>query len=53
LEAKPKRGNAVYFENVDECGQINPDLLHTGAPVIHGEKWIAVKWIRAEQWSSN
>lgn len=50
LESRPKRGNAVYFESVDEFGQIDPRLLHTGAPVIQGEKWIAVKWIRAEEW---
>lgn len=51
LEAKPKLGNAVYFESVDEFGRVNSDLLHAGAPVINGEKWIAVKWIRAEPYN--
>jgi len=50
LESRPKRGNAVYFESVDKFGQIDPRLLHTGAPVIRGEKWISVKWIRAQAW---
>lgn len=50
IEAKPRRGNAVYFESVDAFGQLDPRLLHAGAPVTQGEKWIAVKWIRAEPW---
>jgi len=52
LEAKAKQGNAVYFESVDENGQIDPKSLHASSPVIRGAKWIAVKWIRAEPWSN-
>jgi prolyl 4-hydroxylase len=46
IETKPRRGSAVYFENLDDNGQVNPQTLHAGAPVGRGEKWIATKWIR-------
>jgi prolyl 4-hydroxylase len=46
IETKPRKGCAVYFENVNEQGEIDPRTLHAGAPVGKGEKWIATKWIR-------
>lgn len=46
IETKPRKGCAVYFENVNERGEIDARTLHAGAPVGKGEKWIATKWIR-------
>ena len=46
LSVKPQRGHAVYFENLDVQGRLEPRTLHAGAPVRAGEKWIATKWIR-------
>jgi prolyl 4-hydroxylase len=42
----PKRGSAVYFEYCNGRGQVDLRTLHAGCPVIHGEKWIATKWMR-------
>jgi prolyl 4-hydroxylase len=47
LAIRPKKGSAVYFEYVNQEGEIDPHTLHGGAPVTHGEKWIATKWMRA------
>ncbi|WP_085316438.1 2OG-Fe(II) oxygenase [Derxia lacustris] len=46
LEVKPQRGNALYFESLDDQEQVDPRTLHGGAPVGKGEKWIATKWMR-------
>ncbi|MEJ8820559.1 2OG-Fe(II) oxygenase [Variovorax humicola] len=46
LTVVPKKGSAVYFEYLNDRGQVDPMTLHGGAPVIQGEKWIATKWMR-------
>lgn len=45
LKFKPKLGTAILFKNVVDQ-QTNPNSLHSGEPVLKGEKWIAVKWVR-------
>jgi len=44
LEVMPARGNAVFFS----YERPHPDTrtLHSGAPVLEGEKWVATKWLR-------
>lgn len=42
----PIKGSAVYFEYCNSKGEIDPQTLHAGMPVIKGEKWIATKWMR-------
>lgn len=46
LTVTAKKGNAIYFENIDPQGKPNPQTLHAGMPVLAGEKWIATKWLR-------
>lgn len=46
LTVSAKKGNAIYFENIDQQGKPNLDTLHAGMPVLSGEKWIATKWLR-------
>lgn len=46
LSIVPKRGTGVYFEYVNEDGQLDEASLHGGAPVTSGEKWVATKWVR-------
>ncbi len=46
VSVRPKKGTAVLFYNVTVDGKDDPQSLHGGAPVIQGEKWIGVKWIR-------
>ena len=32
LMVSAKRGNAIYFENIDSQGKVNPQTLHAGMP---------------------
>jgi prolyl 4-hydroxylase len=48
LEVKPVKGNAVLFFNLNHAGQLEPQSLHGGTPVLAGTKWIATKWIRTQ-----
>jgi prolyl 4-hydroxylase len=49
IVCQPKKGYAVYFEYITEDGGVNFKTLHSGMPVIKGEKWIATKWTRQEE----
>jgi prolyl 4-hydroxylase len=46
LTVKPHPGSAVYFEYVNQSGQLDSRCLHAGRPVAQGDKWIATKWLR-------
>ncbi|MEQ1637090.1 MAG: 2OG-Fe(II) oxygenase [Methylococcales bacterium] len=46
LKVVPRQGSAAYFSYFNSQGQVDPATLHSGAPVIAGEKWIATKWMR-------
>jgi len=52
FEVSPQRGNAAYFEYCNSHGQVNPLSLHSSNPVIAGEKWVAVKWMRQRRFIS-
>lgn len=45
----PTKGSAVYFEYFYNDGKINELTLHSGEPVISGEKWVATQWMRKKQ----
>lgn len=44
LKVPPTAGDAVLFYNCTPEGIEDPLSLHGGAPVLEGEKWVAVKW---------
>lgn len=46
INIRPMKGNAVIVHNCTPNGLEDPLSLHGGAPVIKGEKWLAIKWIR-------
>ncbi len=50
LSVMPRKGSAVYFEYGNSLGQSDPKTLHSGDPVLSGEKWIATKWMRNKQY---
>jgi prolyl 4-hydroxylase len=50
LAVKPRRGAALWFQNVTATGEVNPQLLHAGEPVIHGTKYICTAWLRETAW---
>jgi hypothetical protein len=41
-----KRGNALFFWNVEPDGTPDKRLLHAGLPPTSGEKWMLSQWIR-------
>lgn len=47
VQVTPRRGNGVFFS----YGRPDPATrtLHGGAPVLEGEKWIATKWLREQE----
>ncbi|NOT67688.1 MAG: 2-oxoglutarate-dependent dioxygenase [Methylophilaceae bacterium] len=50
LTIAPKKGSALYFEYCNSLNQVDPLSLHSGMPVIAGEKWIATKWMRQNRY---
>ena len=46
ISVKPKRGTALYWNNIKSDGKFDTRSSHLGCPVILGNKWIANKWIR-------
>jgi prolyl 4-hydroxylase len=51
LSVTPKKGSAAYFEYCNSQGQVDPQTLHSGVPVVAGEKWIATKWMRQHRYN--
>lgn len=45
----PQKGMAVYFEYFYNDHTLNELTLHSGAPVIYGEKWAATQWMRRQK----
>jgi prolyl 4-hydroxylase len=46
VKVSAKTGRMLIWENLDYNGNPDLDTLHAGLPVIHGEKWIAIVWVR-------
>ncbi|KAG2442630.1 hypothetical protein HXX76_002715 [Chlamydomonas incerta] len=46
LRYKPRAGDAVLFWSTFPDGQLDQHALHGSCPVVTGNKWVAVKWIR-------
>jgi len=42
----PKTGRLLAWGNTNDNSTIKKDSLHAGLPVISGEKWIAIVWVR-------
>ena len=50
---KPVFGDALFWFNIDSEGLPDTRIYHSGCPVIHGNKWIANKWINwlSQMWT--
>lgn len=46
LRFRGKKGDALYFANVDESGAPDPRTLHAGLAPTQGEKWVFTQFIR-------
>lgn len=49
LSVTPVKGCAVYFEYFYNDQKLNELTLHSGEPVIRGEKWVATQWMRKQR----
>ena len=49
ITVQPVKGSAVYFEYFYNNQAINELTLHSGEPVIRGEKWVATQWMRKQR----
>ena len=52
LRTRGKRGDAIYFANVDAAGAPEPLSLHAALPVTRGEKFIFSQWIQDRTFGS-
>ena len=50
ISNKPLKGSALFWFNRGAQDNFDSRTNHIGCPVIHGNKWIANKWIK---WFSN
>lgn len=49
FSVSPQKGMAVYFEYFYDDDALNKLTLHSGVPVIKGEKWAASQWMRRKR----
>eukprot|EP01095_Lingulamoeba_sp_RSL-Kostka_P012508 TRINITY_DN4979_c3_g1_i1.p1 TRINITY_DN4979_c3_g1~~TRINITY_DN4979_c3_g1_i1.p1 ORF type:complete len:265 (-),score=79.36 TRINITY_DN4979_c3_g1_i1:42-836(-) len=49
IKLAPNVGDAVLFHNMKPDGNLDPNSIHGGAPVLEGTKYIITKWIRVEK----
>lgn len=45
VAVKPRKGDALLFFSLHPSAVPDESSLHTGCPVLEGEKWSATKWI--------
>ena len=46
ISVKPIAGSALFWFNVGTQHNYDSRMRHLGCPVLHGNKWIANKWIK-------
>jgi predicted 2-oxoglutarate/Fe(II)-dependent dioxygenase YbiX len=46
ISFRGRRGDALFFTNVDRSGRPDPLTTHAGTPPSSGEKWVISQWIR-------
>ncbi|MHB8286545.1 MAG: 2OG-Fe(II) oxygenase [Caulobacteraceae bacterium] len=46
LTHRGRRGDAMYFANIDVATRPDPLTLHAGLPPTAGEKWLLSQWMR-------
>lgn len=48
LRFKGRKGDALFFLNVNDNGAPDYNSIHAGLPPTRGEKWLFSQWIRAK-----
>lgn len=49
IRITPKIGRLLIWKNLKEDNSLDYDSLHAGLPVISGTKWIAIIWVREQE----
>jgi prolyl 4-hydroxylase len=49
ITIKPEKNKMVIWDNLNQDESLNYDSLHAGLPVKSGVKYIAIIWIRKNQ----
>ncbi len=52
VKHKGRKGDIVFFANVDLSGAPDRQTLHAGLPVTRGEKWMLSQWIHNQPFSA-
>ena len=47
LRHRGRRGDALWFVNVDAAGAPDHQTVHAGLPLLSGTKWLLSQWIRS------
>ncbi|KAJ4826653.1 putative prolyl 4-hydroxylase 9 [Turnera subulata] len=50
FKIRPRQGDGLLFYSLFPNNTIDPTSLHGSCPVIRGEKWVATKWIRDQEY---
>ncbi|CAL1409537.1 unnamed protein product [Linum trigynum] len=50
LSVKPKMGDALVFWSIKPDGSRDPSSKHCGSAVIKGDKWLAIKFLRVNEY---
>jgi prolyl 4-hydroxylase len=50
MGVRPQTGMMLIWNNTNADGTLNHKTLHTGTPVVKGEKHIITKWYRQNNW---
>ncbi|XP_026315821.1 prolyl 4-hydroxylase subunit alpha-2-like [Hyposmocoma kahamanoa] len=45
LTVTPKKGSAIFWNNLHPTGEIDKKTLHAACPVLYGSKWVSNIWI--------
>ncbi|XP_044497820.1 probable prolyl 4-hydroxylase 4 [Mangifera indica] len=53
IAVKPRKGDALLFFSLHPTAVPDTNSLHSGCPVIEGEKWSATKWIHVDSFEKN
>jgi prolyl 4-hydroxylase len=49
----PQIGKLVIWKNLNDDLSVNYNSIHAGLPVISGEKWICIVWVRENNFNKN
>ena len=53
IPVKSVRGDAILFFSMTSDGALDNGSLHGACPVVAGQKWTAVEWIRVAEFDGN